>query len=268
MNDIGLLKKYFQSNPDVLMAFLFGSYSKGHETAESDMDIAIYLRKNGAKADDIWADVIRIVDREVDLVDMHKAPATLISNVFKTGVQLTIKDKGLYWDVCLQKTLEAEDFYHFLNDYWKIYQKSRSLIPEEKARLLERLQFLKIELDDLEELKQLSFEEYKSDKVKRRNIERWTENILNATIDIAKIVLASEKEKMPKTYEQALFNFTMHILNNENEATCFSHFSNLRNLLAHEYLDVLYPRIQAFIKKAPNVYPKIFEFLEKYLEGD
>jgi len=73
---------------------------------------------------------------------------------------------------------------------------------------------------------------------------------------------------MPKTYEQALFNFTMLIFNNENEATNFSHFSNLRNLLAHEYLDILYRRIQDFINEIPNVYPKIFEFIEKYLEGN
>jgi len=62
------------------MAFLFGSYSKGHETTESDMDIAVYLRENGTGTDDIWADVIRIVDRDIDLVDIYKAPATLISN--------------------------------------------------------------------------------------------------------------------------------------------------------------------------------------------
>lgn len=96
-----------------------------------------------------------------------------------------------------------------LEDFRSIYQKSKSLIPEEKARLLERVQFLESEFEDIEELKNLKFKEYHDDKVKRRNIERWTENILNATIDIAKIVLASERKKMPKTYEQALFNFIL-----------------------------------------------------------
>ena len=133
---------------------------------------------------------------------------------------------------------------------------------------MERVQFLDSEFEDIEELKNLKFIEYQDDKVKRRNIERWTENILNATIDIAKIVLASERKKMPKTYEQALFNFLLLTGVNEKEVKEFSHFSNLRNILAHEYLDILYQSIQDFISKAPNFYTKTFSFLNKYLDEE
>ena len=47
------------------------------------------------------------------------------------------------------------------------------------------------------------------------------ENILNATIDIAKIVLASEKKLMPRTYEDALFNFSFLAGLSEEEAGKF-----------------------------------------------
>ena len=250
------------------MAFLFGSFSKEREIEESDMDIAVYLKGNRDQFDNIWSEVISLVNREVDLVDIKDAPATLVSNILKTGIPLTIKDKNLYWNIYLEKSLEAEDFCLFLEDFRSIYQKSKSLIPEEKARLLERVQFLESEFEDIEELKNLKFKEYQDDKVKRRNIERWTENILNATIDIAKIVLASERKNMPKTYEQALFNFLLLTGVNEKEIKEFSHFSNLRNILAHEYLDILYQRIQDFISKAPHFYTKIFAFLNKYLDEE
>lgn len=264
--EIKVLKNYFQERPEVIMAFLFGSFSKGWGSEESDVDIAVYLKEDGKQIDDIWSEVITIVEREVDLVNLEKVPATLASNILKTGLPLSVKDKNLYWRFYLEKSLEAEDFYYFLKDFWRIYQKSKSLIPEEEARLLERLQFLKSELEEIEELKDLSFKDYQEDKVKRRNIERWAENILNATIDMAKIVLASERRKMPKTYEQALFDFVFFIGIEEKEAKTFSHFSTLRNILAHEYLDILYHRIQDFISRSPDFYQKIFAFLEKYLE--
>lgn len=73
---------------------------------------------------------------------------------------------------------------------------------------------------------------------------------------------------MPRTYEQALFDFVFLIGIGEKEAKKFSHFSTLRNILAHEYLDILYHRIQDFISRSPDFYTRIFAFLEKYLEGD
>ena len=266
--ELNLLRNYFQKKPEVVLAFLFGSFSKEREIEESDLDIAVYLKGNEDQFDNIWPEVTTLVNRTVDLVNMKEAPATLISNVLKTGIPLTIKDRNLYWNIHLEKSLEAEDFCHFLEDFRSIYQRSKSLIPEEKARLLERVQFLESEFEDIDELKNLKFKEYQDDKVKRRNIERWTENILNATIDIAKIVLASERKKMPKTYEQALFNFILLTGVNEKEVQEFSHFSNLRNILAHEYLDILYQRIQDFISKAPHFYTKIFAFLNKYLDEE
>ena len=133
---IDLLKRYFERRGDVALAFLFGSSARGLDGRDSDVDIAIYLTEKGEE-DRIWREVSRILEREVDLVLLNDAPATLISKVFKTGIPLVIKDRRLYWDLYLTKTLEAEDFSQFAEDYWKIYSRSTSLIPEDKARLLE-----------------------------------------------------------------------------------------------------------------------------------
>ena len=43
--EIQQLKEYFERQDDVSMAFVFGSYAKGRETAESDFDVAIYQKK-------------------------------------------------------------------------------------------------------------------------------------------------------------------------------------------------------------------------------
>lgn len=110
------------------MAFLFGSFSKERDIEESDVDIAVYIKEDRAQINKIWSDVTSLVNREVDLIDMKEAPATLVSNIFKTGIPLTIKDRNLYWNISLEKSLEAEDFCHFLEDFRSIYQKAKSLL--------------------------------------------------------------------------------------------------------------------------------------------
>jgi hypothetical protein len=46
--------------------------------------------------------------------------------------------------------------------------------------------------------KKLKLDDYLHNWEERKIVERWTENIVNALIDIAKIVLASEKKKCQK----------------------------------------------------------------------
>jgi hypothetical protein len=119
------LKNYFEKEKSVLLAFLFGSFAKGRATEESDYDIAIYLREKGRrKKIRIWLALQRILEREVNLVLLDEAPATLVANVFYTGIPLSIKDKKLYWELYLTKTAEDEDFVGFLEDFWRIYKRS------------------------------------------------------------------------------------------------------------------------------------------------
>jgi len=114
------LKSYFEKNENVLLAFIFGSKARGAEGEDSDLDIGVYLR-NKTEEDEIWRGISGIFEREIDMVVLNDAPATLISNVFKTGIPLVIKDRTLYWNLYLSKSLEAEDFLQFAESYWKIY---------------------------------------------------------------------------------------------------------------------------------------------------
>ena len=57
---IELLRKYFSTQP-VLKAWLFGSFSRGEETQDSDVDIIVSLDKSkpiGLKFFGMWSDLI------------------------------------------------------------------------------------------------------------------------------------------------------------------------------------------------------------------
>lgn len=60
---------------------------------------------------------------------------------------------------------------------------------ELKFRLIKHLTFLKNELQDYEAFSSLSWKEYNTERSKRRDVERWFENIINSSIDIAKLIL-------------------------------------------------------------------------------
>ena len=61
---------YFKTQP-VLKAWLFGSYSRGEQTKDSDVDILVLLDKSrpiGLKFFGMWNDLEELLGRKVDLV--------------------------------------------------------------------------------------------------------------------------------------------------------------------------------------------------------
>lgn len=87
---------------------------------------------------------------------------------------------------------------NFLDDFLKIKELASSLSPEIKERLKRRYDFLKSELEKIEKVKKTGFEEFLENWERRRAIERGVKTIINALIDIAKIILAPEKKKSAK----------------------------------------------------------------------
>ena len=127
--DIERLKIYFSGRKDIAFAFLFGSQARGNATKLSDVDIAVYFypeRKhpieyeeavNYENEDAIWADMERLLKKEVELLVLNRVPATIAASALR-GIPLAINDWGLYLDFMEVVTGEAEDFMDFMiRDY-------------------------------------------------------------------------------------------------------------------------------------------------------
>jgi len=274
---IELMKNYFLERPDVSMVFIFGSYAKGREISESDFDLAIYFKPKEKRIEwqenqfyteenRIWQDIEKIVEIDTDLVVLNRVRPTVAFEILKTGIPLIIRDRKLYLEFYLTVSREAEDFREFIKDYWFTYQRGKSLLEEDKAKLIERIQFLDSEIQEFPDYRSLTLKTYKEDKFQRRNIERWIETSVISIIDVAKIILASEKKKMPSTYMEVLLDFCLLSSFNENEAREFAQFAKLRNILAHEYLDIRFEQIKKFIQEAEPGYEKLLEFARNFVK--
>ena len=64
------IAEYFKTQP-VLKAWLFGSFARGEETPDSDVDLIVVLDQSkpiGMRYFGMWGDLERLIGRSVDLV--------------------------------------------------------------------------------------------------------------------------------------------------------------------------------------------------------
>ena len=119
------LKGYFDKREEIAFAFLFGSQARGSATKLSDVDIAVYFYPEKrcpleyeeevfyATEDDIWADLERLLKKEVELLVLNRVSASIAASAIR-GIPLVIKDWGIYLDFMDIVTREAEDFREML----------------------------------------------------------------------------------------------------------------------------------------------------------
>ena len=81
---------------------------------------------------------------------------------------------------------------------------------EHKYRLVRYVTFLEKEIEDYVLFTGMTHEHYIQDRSKRRDVERWIENQINATVDIAKVILNAEDLPVPDTRDG--FTFGMFLL--------------------------------------------------------
>ncbi|MFH1956715.1 MAG: HepT-like ribonuclease domain-containing protein [Patescibacteria group bacterium] len=273
---INALQDYFSKREDVLMAFVFGSQAKKSARAGSDWDIAVYFKPESGRLECeeevfykqeavVWNDLESILKCPVDLIILNRAPATLAFPIINKGEPIIIKNKSVYLKFLLAISSLAIDFRQFMRDFRTIKARSRSLNIEDKDNLIKLLDFIETELNDFDKYKNLDFATYTNNREKKRSVERWVENIVNASIDIAKILLASEKKQLPDTYGDILKLLVSMPNFSEEISNKLAFFVGLRNLMAHEYLDLRFSQIQEFIKEV-KIYRYLIEYTDNFLK--
>ena len=76
----------------------------------------------------------------------------------------------------------------------------------DKSRLIFSLDYLEKELPFLSEYeREINWKVYQMQRSKRLEIERWVENLINATLDISKMLLAAMGGEIPETSREILF---------------------------------------------------------------
>ena len=136
---------------------------------------------------------------------------------------------------------------------------------EDRERVIRLLDYLESEVDEYPVFSNLSWETYQKDKEKRRNVERWIENIVMSSIDITKILLASENRPIPDSYKEILYHTGLLGDFDEEFGKKLSRWAGLRNIVVHEYLDIRWKKIKEFINESEPVYRQLIKGIKKIL---
>jgi len=137
---------------------------------------------------------------------------------------------------------------------------------ELKQKLLKHINFVEAEIGDYPKFKTLTWKEYSDDRDKRRNVERWTENIINSSIDIAKAILILEGKNLPDNYKEIVLAVSTIKELEIDSADQLSRWVKFRNILAHEYLDIKWTSIKKFIAETEPLYRTFLDKAKEYLE--
>lgn len=136
---------------------------------------------------------------------------------------------------------------------------------EDRERLIRLLDYLESEVDEFAMFSDLTWEIYQKDKVKRRNVERWIENIVMSATDLVKVLLASENRPIPDSYKEILYNVGLIADFDEEFGKRLSRWAGLRNIVAHEYLDIRWKNIKEFIGESEPVFRQLINGMKKIL---
>ena len=241
--------------PHLIFGFLFGSAAAGRLRSDSDVDVALYQASAGRLEIEaeremeqeaaIQVALERAAQREVDLLNLNRASAAVCAAAVLTGRPVLMRDAAFSTRYFLAVTAAASDFLRTEREFRAIRARSRSLSALDRSRLQRILDFIDTELQDRGQFRGVTLQRYQADRNLRRNLDRWVEMLINAALDAGKIVIAAERRPVPGTYGQILA-----------ELESVEHFSDLagrlrplaalRNVLAHEYLELRFGRVARF----------------------
>ncbi|PIQ93436.1 MAG: hypothetical protein COY75_10020 [Nitrospirae bacterium CG_4_10_14_0_8_um_filter_41_23] len=139
------------------------------------------------------------------------------------------------------------------------------LLPEDRERLIRYVDFMESELSDFPRFSKVDWKNYVEDRDLRRNLERWIENLVNCSIDIAKVILIADDRRIPTTYKEILKELGVTQYFDEEFGEAISRWATLRNILAHEYIDIRWNSIKNFIQFAEPIYKRLIDKIKSLL---
>ena len=262
--------------PNLVFGVLFGSAAAGRLRSDSDVDVALYQASSGHleievdreldREAEIQVALERATQRNVDLLTLNRAPATVCAAALLSGRQVLLRDGALYTRYLLAVTTVASDFLETESEFRAIRDRSRSLSAIDRSRLQRILDFMDAELQDRDQFRAVTLASYQSDRNLRRNLDRWVEMLINAAIDVGKIVLGSEQRPVPYTYGQILADLesTEHF---SDLAGRLKPLAALRNVLAHEYLELRFGRVAGFAGAGADTIGRLARLTRAWLQA-
>ncbi len=112
------LKGYLQKKPNVLFAYIFGSFIKSQRF--EDLDLALYLRDGGGrKALELERELEEVLHLPVEISLLNQAPLSFAFRIVKEGRLIFVRDDKARCDFEEKTRVLYFDFLPFYQRYYK-----------------------------------------------------------------------------------------------------------------------------------------------------
>ena len=105
-------------------------------------------------------------------------------------------------------------------------------------RINDKIEEIEIFLQDLEEIKPTTLDEYIKDKKTKAACERYIEKIAEASVDLAFLIIKYKNLKVPESDTEAFDILAKNNVISFELADKLQDFKGMRNIIAHQYGEI------------------------------
>ncbi len=267
MNVIDRLKKVFIKYPQVLLAYLYGSYARGCPSPLSDVDIAILTSDRGVVLD-LVADVARelgIPESQVSITDLELMDPLIRLKILREGVELV--NRG----VDTRSLLPRDQSYV---EVYELEERSSSLSwlrgdPIDIVLIRDVVARIHEDVRDLEELLSFGFERVIGDKHLRKSFERTMQTLIESMVDLLRHIVAGLNLGVAMYYRDYVDFAVKGGVISSDVAEQLRRFIPIRHALVHRYRSLDYEKLWGeapkLVQLANQLVSEVREFLKRRL---
>jgi uncharacterized protein YutE (UPF0331/DUF86 family)/predicted nucleotidyltransferase len=243
MADSGLIEKLrniFSRYPQVLAAYLYGSYSAGRQTSVSDIDIAVVSEDRGILLG-LSADIARelnISEEKVSLTDLKFLDPALRLRIVKEGIE--VANKGLNLNDILLANEEIVEVYDLEEAMCKSWLRGNPIDIRTVREIIARINE---DLEDLEELFKLGYGEIMESKHLRKSMERTVQTLIESMLDLLRHIIAGLNLGVATFYKDYVDYAERAGIISSDTANEIRKFIPIRHILVHRYRTINYEEV-------------------------
>jgi len=248
------LKDILAGYPQILAAYLYGSYSVGGETPLSDIDLAVVSSDRSILLL-ISGDIARELDipeERVSIADLGLLDPLMRLKILRDGVELV--NKGLDMGSLIPMDGEVVEVYEAEEAICEEWLRGDPLDVKVIREIIARINE---DLTDLGELLEIGYDDVIGDKHLRKSFERTMQTLIESIVDLLRHVVAGLNLGVAAYYKDYFDYAERAKIISESTADEIRGFIPVRHLLVHRYRGINYDEVWKVAEKLRIIAEKL-----------
>jgi len=240
------IRRMLERYPQIVAAYLYGSYSTGRQTPLSDIDLAVYTRDRSSLLD-ITAEIsheLGIPEEKVSVTELSLLDPALILRIVRHGIE--ILNRGLEISLMLPSISELIEVYELEEASSKTWLERDPLDPRILREIIARI---REDLQDLCELQAFRYDDVVGNKHLKKSFERTMHTLIESILDLLRHIVAGLNLGTPSYYRDYIDYVEKTGIISRDTAGQIRELIPIRHILVHRYRDARFEELWTISRK-------------------